>query len=91
MYGINPTDFDEFDTADLEHDRIDMRIIIRQRLADRTAFHPDVEVAVEETVDRLLELRDDGLTLDSHQVDSVIREHADYDPETQADDLESVA
>lgn len=80
-YGKNPTDRDRFDDECVDHDRIDMRIIIRQRLADRTAFHPDVEVAVEEAVDQLLELRDDGLSLDARQVDAVIRECIAHDPD----------
>lgn len=79
-YGINPTDRGRFDYECVNHDRIDMRIIIRQRLADRTAFHPDVEVAVEEAVDQLLDLRDDGLSLDARQVDAVIRSYIAYDP-----------
>ncbi|MCI1256555.1 MAG: hypothetical protein LKG15_07705 [Corynebacterium provencense] len=79
-YSINPTDWDKFDDECVDHDRIDMRIIIRQRLADRTAFHPDVEVAVEEAVDQLLDLRDDGLSLDAGQVDAVIRSCIAYDP-----------
>lgn len=79
-YGINPTDWNEFDYECVDHERIDMRIIIRRRLADRTAFHPDVEVAVEEAVDQLLELWDDGLSLDAGQVDAIIRSCIAYDP-----------
>jgi len=63
-------------------DRIDMRIMINRRLRDATAFHPNVEVAIEETVDALLELRDNGLALTAPQVDAVIRDHVDYDPAT---------
>lgn len=79
-YGINPTDWDEYDDACVDHDRIDMRIIIRQRLADRAAFHPDTEVYTEQAVDLLLELRDAGLALDAGQIDAVIRECVAYDP-----------
>lgn len=80
-YGINPTDWDEFDDAGVDHDRIDMRSIIRRRLTDRTAFHPDTEVYAEQAVDLLLELRDAGLALDAGQVDAVIRECVSYDPD----------
>lgn len=79
-YGLTPTDWDEYDDACVDHDRIDMRIIIRRRLADRTAFHPAVECYIETTVDALLELRDDGLSLDTDQVDAVIRANLAYDP-----------
>lgn len=91
-YGINPTDWDEFDDACVDHARIDMRLIIRRRLTDRTAFHPDVEVAIEEAVDQLIELRDDGLSLDAGQVDAVIRGCVAYDPDAaSADEWAEVA
>lgn len=91
-YGLNDIDWDEFDDACVDHDRIDMRLIICRRLADPTAFHPDVEVAVEEAVDQLLDLRDDGLSLDAGQVDAVIRAHVAYDPDTaSADEWAEVA
>lgn len=79
-YGLNDIDWDEFDDACVDHDRIDMRLIIRRRLADPIAFHPNAEVAVEEAVDQLLDLRDYGLSLDAPQVDAVIRSCIAYDP-----------
>ncbi|MFR4189430.1 MAG: hypothetical protein ACLT2I_05665 [Corynebacterium variabile] len=91
-YGLNDIDWDEFDGACVDHDRIEMRSIIRRRLTDPTAFHPDVEVAVEEAVDQLLDLRDDGLSLDAGQVDAVIRGCVAYDPDAaSADEWAEVA
>lgn len=88
-YGINLTDWDEFDDAEVAGERAWMEAIVTRRIRD--AFHPDVEVYVQEVIDTLLGLRYEGESTTDDQVDAVIRDSLAYDPENPLDEWAEVA
>lgn len=77
-YGINDTDWDEYDDAEVAGELAWIGATVNRRIRD--AFHPDTEVYVQEVIDTLLDMRDLGESITDEQVDAIIRDNLAYDP-----------